>query len=83
MICGALEIYLPPIRRCNVLSDPCLFGCIFYEKVPIETFHISSKTTYKRQQVAIKNICKEKREKMLWQLQICVQISVVSGVVFL
>ena len=27
---------------CNFLSDPCLFGCIFKEKVPIKTFHISS-----------------------------------------
>ena len=37
--------------------------------------------THNKQQVGIKNICKDKRGEKLWQLQICVQISVVSGVV--
>ena len=40
---GALELFLPQIRKCNFLSDPYHFGGIFYEKVHIETFHISSK----------------------------------------
>ena len=39
---GALELYLPQIRKCHFWSDLCLFVCIFEEKVPIETFHISS-----------------------------------------
>ena len=30
------------IRKCHFLSDPCVFGYIFYEKEPIETFYISS-----------------------------------------
>ena len=33
---------LPQIRKCHFLSDPCVFGYIFKEKVPIETFYISS-----------------------------------------
>ena len=36
------ELSLLQFGRCNFLSDPCLFVCIFKEKVPIETFHISS-----------------------------------------
>ena len=46
------------------------------KKMPIETFHISSK-----QQVGIKSICTEERGGKLRQLQICVQISVVNGAV--
>ena len=39
---GALEFCLTQIRRCHFLSDPCVSGCIFLEKAPIETFYISS-----------------------------------------
>ena len=39
---GALELDLYQIRKCHFLSDPCVFGYIFQEKVPIEIFHISS-----------------------------------------
>ena len=31
---GAWELGLPQIRKCNFLSDPCVFGYIFLEKVP-------------------------------------------------
>ena len=69
---GAWDCGLPPISRCNFLSDPCLCA-----QVPIETFYILS---YNKQQADIKSICTEERGGKLWQLQICVQISVVSGV---
>ena len=49
--------------------------------MPIETFYIRSLSTYNKQQADIKSICTEERGKKLLQLQICVQISVVSGVV--
>ena len=39
---GTLELVSWEIRKCHFLSDPCVFGYIFYEKVPIETFYISS-----------------------------------------
>ena len=38
-------------------------------------------STHNKQQADIKSIYTEEREKKLLQLQICVQISVVSGVV--
>ena len=38
---GAFELCLPQIRKCHFLSDPCVFGYIFEENVPIETFYIS------------------------------------------
>ena len=34
--------------------------------------------THNKQQAGIKSICTEERKKKLWQLQICVQIFVVS-----
>ena len=40
-------------------NDPSEFGCIFYEKVPIETFHISSESTHNKLQVGNKSICTE------------------------
>ena len=36
------ELSLPQFGGSNFLSDPCFFGCTFKEKLPIETFHISS-----------------------------------------
>ena len=39
---GTWELSLTPLGRCHFFSNPCLFGCIFQENVPIETFHISS-----------------------------------------
>ena len=47
------------------LSDLCVFGYIFYEKVPIETFYISSQSTHNKQQAGIKNICIKERGKKL------------------
>ena len=52
--------------------------------MPIETFQISSESTHNKQQAGIKSICTEEKKKgggggELWQLQICVQISVVNG----
>ena len=47
--------------------------------MPIEPFHISPWSTHNKQQAGIKSICTEERGKKLWQLQICVQISVVNG----
>ena len=42
---GALEC-LWQIRKCKFLSDPCVFGCIFKEKVLIKTFtyHLKAHT---------------------------------------
>ena len=39
---GAWKLDILPFGWCHFLSDPCMFGYIFYEKVPIETFYISS-----------------------------------------
>ena len=58
---GALELEHWKIRKCHFLSDPCVFGYIFEEKVPIETFYIPSQSTHNKQQADNKIICiKEK-----------------------
>ena len=59
---GALELESWEIRKCHFLSDACVFGYIFYEKVPIETFYISSQSTHNKQQAGNKSICTEERE---------------------
>ena len=61
------------------MSDLCVFGCLFQQKVPIETFHISSESTHNKQQAGTKSICTEERGKSQRLLQICVQVSIING----
>ena len=51
------------------------------KKVPIEIFFTYYLKAHNKQQAGIKSICTEERGEMLRQLQICVQILVVSGIV--
>ena len=57
-----------------------MFGYIFSEKVPIDTFYLLSYSTHNKQQAGIIIFFTEEREKVMTATNMC-SIFLVSGVV--